>query len=247
MSDANDVFQLPTGFQYAGVACGIKDSGKPDLALIIPNSPCVAAGVYTTNLVRAASIDWNRNITPTDSLRGVIVNSGNANACTGTTGIQNNEAMARLIGASTSGTANDVLVLSTGIIGHQLPMDNISSGVESAFQSLGSSPDRFESAANAILTTDQSTKTACRTVQGKDGRSATICGMAKGAGMIGPKMATMLAVICTDARLTPDIAQAHLTQATNGSFNRISVENHMSITELAWIDFDGVVFLAGKK
>ena len=121
---------LPLGFKYAGVACGIKKSGKPDLALIVADQPAAAAGVYTQNVVHAASIDWNRSLSPNSQLKGVIVNSGNANACTGEQGVVDNRELARLGAEAMDADINQVLVLSTGIIGETLPMERIAVGAQ---------------------------------------------------------------------------------------------------------------------
>ncbi|MEM7783197.1 MAG: bifunctional glutamate N-acetyltransferase/amino-acid acetyltransferase ArgJ [Planctomycetota bacterium] len=220
------MMNLPKGFCYAGVACGIKDSEKLDLSLIVSDESAVAAGVYTQNIVRASSIDWNRSITPTASFRGLVVNSGNANACTGSQGVQNNQAMAFQLSKLLETDANQVAVLSTGIIGVQLPMDRIGSGIQSAFDGLANGQDAFHSAATGILTTDQSEKIS--TVAGS---GYQIAGMAKGAGMIGPKMATMLGIIVSDVDLDMDQAQDMIRIAADYSFNRISVEGHTSTND----------------
>lgn len=222
--------QLPTGFKFAGVATNVKTSGEPDLALIIADQPCVAAGVYTQNLVHAASIDWNRRITPTDDLRAVAINSGNANACTGKKGIEDNESIAKQVARTVNAKSNQVLVLSTGVIGHLLPMEKVVSGIDAAGRTIAADEKSWDTAAKAILTTDKGSKTACRTIK-IDDSTAIIRGMAKGAGMIGPNMATMLSVIVTDACLPSEIAQSCLVDATNESFNRISVEGHTSTND----------------
>ena len=222
--------QLPNGFKFAGLSCGIKASGKKDLALIVTDQDAVAAGVYTTNIIHASSIDWNREITPTDQFRGLVVNSGNANACTGTQGEANNQRMAELTATQLNAQANQICVLSTGIIGHQLPMPKLESGIEAAASQLGDSREDFLSAAEAILTTDQGIKKAFRIVKADD-QEITIVGMAKGAGMIGPRMATMLAVVMTDATIDKTTSQTLVQQAADASFNRISVEGHMSTND----------------
>lgn len=222
--------QLPTGFQFAGLSCGIKASGKKDLALIVTDQDAVAAGVYTTNIIHASSIDWNREITPTDQFRGIVINSGNANACTGKQGEANNRRMAELTAKQLKAQSNQVCVLSTGIIGHQLPMEKIQSGIEAAAGQLGDSREDFQNAAEAILTTDQGVKKAFRIIKVGD-EDVTIVGMAKGAGMIGPRMATMLAIVMTDAAIDKATAQTLVQQAADASFNRISVEGHMSTND----------------
>lgn len=221
---------LPSGFRYSGVACGIKESGKKDLALIVSEVPAVAAGVYTQNVVHAASIDWNRQVTPTDHLSAIVVNSGNANACTGEEGFRNNSQMAFQTSAALDCRPGQVCVMSTGVIGKQLPMDCIGKGIKQAHKELGSDIANFELASEAILTTDKGTKTASRSFE-FEGEAIRLVGMAKGAGMIGPNMATMLGIVVTDAKLTPPVAQDVLKRAADKSFNCISVEGHTSTND----------------
>ena len=221
---------LPSGFKFAGVSCGIKASGKKDIALITSDEPAVAAGVYTQNVVRAASIDWNRQITPTDHLSAIVVNSGNANACTGEEGFHNNQQIAFQAAGVLDCTAGQICIMSTGVIGQQLPMDNVGKGIKQAGRELGSGEDDFKSACEAILTTDQGTKTAYRSFE-FEGETIKLAGMAKGAGMIGPNMATMLGIVITDAKLTPPVAQDILKRAADKSFNCISVEGHTSTND----------------
>jgi glutamate N-acetyltransferase/amino-acid N-acetyltransferase len=222
--------QLPLGFKFGGLACGIKPSGKKDLAIISTDEPAVAAGVYTQNVVCAASIDWNRSITPSDQFRGLVVNSGNANACTGKQGVANNLAMAKAVADSLGGKTESVAVLSTGVIGHQLPLDQVRLGIEKLMAQTDATEAGFEDAADAITTTDKSRKTASRQIK-IDGETISVAAMAKGAGMIGPKMATMLAVVCTDANVSVEQAAAMVKQAADRSFNQISVEGHTSTND----------------
>ena len=227
--------KIPRGFKFGGLACGIKASGKKDLALICTQQPAVAAGVYTQNVVCAASIDWNRSITPSAEFRAVVVNSGNANACTGQQGAKDNQTMAGLVAQSLSTDVESVkpesvAVLSTGVIGHALPMDELTTGIAAVSDSVGDSQQSFIDAAEAIMTTDQGRKVASREVQ-IGGESIAVVGLAKGAGMIGPNMATMLGVICTDANVRLDQAAAMIKSAADRSFNRISVEGHTSTND----------------
>jgi len=222
--------KLPLGFRYAGVACGIKASGKEDLAIISTDDPAICAGVYTQNIVRAASIDWNRRLTPCDNFRALVINSGNANACTGFDGIKNNQAMASAVGEHLVTEPANVGVLSTGIIGVQLPMQEVTDGIAAAAKALNCDEESFTAASKAITTTDKSPKTSHLTYN-IDGEQVRISAMAKGAGMIGPRMATMLAVVMTDAPLTPTVARSILSTANERSFNRISVEGHMSTND----------------
>ena len=222
--------QLPLGFRYAGVACGIKPSGKEDLAIISTDAPAICAGVYTQNIVRAASIDFNRDLTPCDHFRALVINSGNANACTGFEGIKNNQSMASEVGKHLGTEPANIGVLSTGIIGVQLPMTEVTSGIAAAVKALSPEEESFTAASKAITTTDKSPKTSHLTYN-INGDQVRISAMAKGAGMIGPRMATMLAVVMTDAPLTPTVAQSILATANAKSFNRISVEGHMSTND----------------
>ena len=223
--------RVPKGFRLAGVHCGIKsDPRKPDLTLVVSETPAVAAGVYTQNLVYAAPVALDRERTPSDRIRTVVVNSGNANACTGDRGLQDARRMAGLAADACGAEEDQALVLSTGIIGEYLPMDKIAAGIEAATPRLGSDDDALISAARGMMTTDTVRKLAGRTLSLGRGQ-VQITGMAKGAGMIGPRMATMLGLVITDAALEPDVAQSQLTAAADESFNCISVEGHMSTND----------------
>ncbi len=226
---------LPVGFRFAGVVGGIKSRvGARDVTLIVSDTPCVAAGVYTTNQIVAAPVVVSRNRTPSNTIRGIVVNSGNANACTGTRGLQDAVEMtkhaAEAIDPSGMLTAEQFVVMSTGIIGRFLPMEKIKEGISAAANELASTEQAFLNACDGILTTDIARKTTERRFI-LDGKETNIVGMCKGAGMIGPKMATMLAIIITDAPLEPTQAQRLLQSAANKSFNCISVEGHMSTND----------------
>ncbi len=221
---------LPKRFQFSGVAAGIKPSGKPDLAMVTTDEPAVAVGVYTQNAIRAASIDWNRQVTPTDQFRGLVINSGNANACTGEQGAADNRQMAVSLAGHLGAEESQVCVLSTGVIGRLLPVPNVLAGIENGFHSLGSTQQHFEAASQAILTTDQGPKTAQASIC-VGGADISIAAMAKGAGMIGPNMATMLAVMTTDCQLDRNTAQSMIKRVANQSFNQISVEGHTSTND----------------
>lgn len=233
------VHRLPIGFRFAGIHCGIKPA-KPDLALIVADEPSCAFGVYTQNLVRAACIDWNRSITPSQNLRAIVINSGNANACTGESGRRNNQAMAELVAQELGNAeAKQVAVLSTGVIGQALPMEKLRTGIPLAIRELASDQPAFERAAKSILTTDKGPKTEFRTFNA-GGKSFSLAAMGKGAGMIGPNMATMLGFIMTDFPVPFGLGQSILKQAVDRSFNRISVEGHTSTN-------DGVILLAPDR
>ncbi len=227
---SNSPLFLPRGFRFAGTTCGIKASGKPDVSLIVSDRPIVAAGVYTTNQIVAAPVVLSRSRTPSAAIRAVLTNSGNANACTGEQGMADAKAtcaqLAELVGCN----ENDVLVMSTGVIGKPLPMDKIRVGVEQAHGKLANDGTAFIEAAEAIRTTDADRKTeSCELTLG--GQTIRIAAMAKGAGMIAPNMATMLSVMCTDASLTEQDAQQMLTRVANVSFNRVSVDGHTSTND----------------
>lgn len=226
-------FALPKGFEFAGVHCGLKsDPAKYDISLIASRCPAVAAGVYTQNVVRAASVFWNEAITPSKNVRAIVANSGNANACTGQQGIQDNQSMAEQVASRLAIDPQQVLVLSTGIIGELMKMDLVSHGIDAAAERLGETDTDFLGAAEGIMTTDQFNKIAGGALaSGAGGAEIRICAMAKGAGMIGPKMATLLAVVATDAHLTPEDAQTVLADVADHSFNCISVEGHTSTND----------------
>ena len=223
--------QVPKGFQLAGVHCGIKrNPNNLDITLVTCPTGAVAAGVYTKNVVCAAPVIIDRQRTPASDIRAVIINAGNANACTGRRGMDDARKMTELTGAACGCPGEKVLVMSTGIIGEHLPMDNIASGITQAGSRLADDDTALINAALGMLTTDKAPKLSCR-VATIAGSELCLTGMAKGAGMIGPNMATMLAVLMTDACLTPDDAQRVLTDATNLSFNCVSVDGHMSTND----------------
>ncbi len=227
----NASIALPAGFRAAGVHCGIKrDTDKLDLSLLVSDRGAVAAGVYTTNLVFAAPVGLDRARTPGSDIRVVVINSGNANACTGPKGDADAKEMARLAAEAIGAKAEQALVLSTGVIGFYIPMENVAAGVQAAAKKLGDSEDHIVGAARGMLTTDTVHKVAARSIQ-IGGRTIRLLGFAKGAAMIGPRMATMLGAVLTDAPLTPDVAQAALRNATEDTFNCITIDGHMSTND----------------
>lgn len=222
---------VPQGFRLAGVHCGVKsDPSKEDVTLITTDSDAVAAGVYTQNVVHAASVKQNRAKTPFDRFRIVVVNSGNANACTGERGEQDARELTRLAAESVGATEDQALGMSTGIIGEYLPMDRLAAGVTAAREKLSTNEAAFDAAVRGITTTDKFVKVASRSVE-IDGQAVQVTAMAKGAGMIGPNMATMLCVAMTDAALDAPTAQRILSTAVDESFNCMSVEGHMSTSD----------------
>ena len=217
------------GFQAAGVHGGLKKDGALDLALVVSENECVAAGVFTRNKVRAAPVllDMQRLAENPAGIRAVVTNSGCANACTGAVGMDNARATADLAADALGVSAEQVLVMSTGVIGEHLPMGAIARGIE--LSSAGLSDD-WEAAAAAIMTTDTRPKLASLQVECAGG-SYTIAGMAKGAGMIAPDMATMLSLVVTDAALELGDLQIALRTATQQSFNRIVVDGDTSTND----------------
>ncbi|QDT68343.1 Arginine biosynthesis bifunctional protein ArgJ [Planctomycetes bacterium MalM25] len=245
-------FQLPKGFTAGGVYSGVKeDTSKLDLALLVSDRAATAVGVYTKNLVKAAPVLLDRERTPGDNLRAVITNSGVANACTGDRGMADARRMAALtaeaIGAGV--TEDQVLVLSTGVIGEHLPMQKIADGIPAVAADLGSDAGAIERSARAIMTTDTVPKVRSRTVE-IGGREVTVTGVAKGAAMIGPNMATMLATVVTDAPLAAADAQSALSEAVDESFHCISVDGHTSTNDTVLLLANGAAGgepLAGKE
>lgn len=223
--------QLPQGFQFAGVACGIKDNPDTfDLALFVSDRDCAAAGVFTTNKVCGAPVQVDRERVPSEAIRAVVINSGNANACTGKQGIVDARSMTAAVGQSIGCEADQVLVCSTGIIGHFLPLEKIEAGIPKVVANLDGDVSHLETAARAMMTTDTFPKMASRQVETEQG-PITIAGVAKGAAMIKPNMATMLSVIMTDAKMSGKQADQILRPAVNSSFNCISVEGHTSTSD----------------
>ncbi len=196
-------WHLAHGFRYAGVHCGLRpDPQRPDLALIASDRPAAAAGVFTQNRVCAAPVQVCRERLPSHHVRGIVVCSGNANACTGTQGLDDARRMTELAGAALDVPAEQMLVCSTGVIGRPLPMDLIGPGIAQAGREVAAGSAALERAARAILTTDTRIKVSTRTLA-MDGREVAITGFAKGAAMIGPNMATMLAFVLSDAAVLP--------------------------------------------
>jgi glutamate N-acetyltransferase/amino-acid N-acetyltransferase len=226
VTDVRSTIESVKGFQVAGVHAGLKKDGILDFALIVSDTPCVATGVFTTNYVKAAPVlvDMERLKNPAQRIRAVAVNTKCANACTGQQGIDNALQTARWIAESLGCDENEVLVMSTGVIGTQLPMDKIRHGIELAVDSLGTS--NWDAAAQAIMTTDTRPKSAYVQADGYQ-----IAGIAKGAGMIAPNMATMLGVVVTDAIATPETSHDTLLSAAKLSFNRIVVDGDMSTND----------------
>jgi glutamate N-acetyltransferase/amino-acid N-acetyltransferase len=229
---------LPEGFYAAGVAAQIKKNGQPDVALVASDRDCSAAALFTTNKVKAAPILHDQAVLATNAtrIRAVVINSGCANACTGEQGLtdcrETAQSVARSLSSSPIGAgeidASQVLVMSTGVIGVNLPMGKLKSGVKSAVLAL--TTDGLEAAARAIMTTDTVQKIACAEVSA-DGKTYSVTGIAKGSGMIHPNMATMLSVVMTDAAIDAASLKTALIRAGNVSFNHISVDGDTSTND----------------
>jgi glutamate N-acetyltransferase/amino-acid N-acetyltransferase len=230
VTDVQASIEAVQGFRVAGVHAGLKANGQLDFALVVSDRPCAAAGVFTTNLVKAAPVLVDMQTLENDSskIRAIVVNTRCANACTGRKGVQDAHITQNWVAEAVGVRQEQVLVMSTGVIGTHLPMDHIRSGVTLATNALGND---WATTAAAIMTTDTRPKTAYVEVTTPTGQTYHIGGMVKGSGMIAPNMATMLGVICTDAALSPEIAQDLLRKATRKSFNCIVVDGDMSTND----------------
>ncbi|WP_137814190.1 bifunctional glutamate N-acetyltransferase/amino-acid acetyltransferase ArgJ [Gandjariella thermophila] len=218
----------PAGFRAAGVAAGIKASRALDLALVVNDGPSdTAAAVFTRNQVKAAPVLWSQQVLAGRRLRAVVLNSGGANACTGPKGFQDTHATAEKVAAALGIGAIDVAVCSTGLIGELLPMDAVLCGVDAAASALDAGREAGLAAATAVMTTDTVPKQA--TLRHPDGW--TVGGFAKGAGMIAPSMATMLAVLTTDALVDGATADAALREAVRTTFDRLDIDGSMSTND----------------
>ncbi len=225
----NPAITAVPGLRAGGIACGLKQDGALDLALLCADVPCTAAAVFTTNRFQAAPVIYDRALIQAGRpIQAVIINSGNANACTGAQGLADVQETARRVGAALGLSADAVFVMSTGVIGRPLPMDKIALGIDMAAQAL--SPTGGHAAAQAIMTTDTRPKEAAVQVQ-IGGKWVTIAGMCKGAGMIHPNMATMLAIIVTDAAVERHTLQTALNAITERTFNSITVDGDTSTND----------------
>ncbi|MER8162653.1 bifunctional glutamate N-acetyltransferase/amino-acid acetyltransferase ArgJ [Streptomyces sp. NPDC094472] len=222
------------GFTASGVAAGIKENGNPDLALVVNTGPrLAAAGVFTSNRVKAAPVLWSEQVVKGGQVSAVVLNSGGANACTGPLGFQDAHATAEKVADALGHSAGEVAVASTGLIGVRLPMDAVLAGVGKAAEAL--SPHGGEKAAIAIRTTDTVHKTAV--AQSPDGW--TVGGMAKGAGMLAPGLATMLVVLTTDAEVDTSGLDTALRAATRTTFDRIDSDGCMSTNDMVLLMASG--------
>jgi glutamate N-acetyltransferase/amino-acid N-acetyltransferase len=227
------------GFDAAGIVAGIKKNGVPDLALIASQVPCRAAATFTQNKFPAAPVLYDKQLlsfNPT-GIHGVIINSGNANACTSVEGAANAKRTAEAVEAALGTNDNAIFVMSTGVIGVQLPIDKLLDGVPKVVAALR--PDGWEDAARAIMTTDTRPKLFTRTAT-LDGQPVRFTGISKGAGMIHPDMATMLSTIVTDAAITQPLLQQALSAAVQKSFNRISIDGDTSTNDTVLLLANGL-------
>ena len=213
------------GFRAAGVKAGIKESGQPDVAVVINDGPShAAAGVFTSNRVQAAPVIWTRQVVAGGLVRAVVLNSGGANACTGPGGFADTHHTAGRLAGVLGVSAGEIAVCSTGLIGDRLPMDRLLPGVDAA--AAAAAADGGLTAADAIRTTDTVPKT-CEV----PGPGYTVGGMAKGAAMLAPGLATMLAVLCTDADLPASGLRAALNEAVGVTFDRLDTDGCMSTND----------------
>jgi len=226
------------GFKTAGIAAGIKANGKKDLGLILSETPAHVAGVFTRNRVQAAPVILDKErMQLSGTCRAIIVNSGNANCCTGDQGLKDAKAMSKRTATELEVEDDQVLVASTGVIGEFLPMGIIQQAIPGLIKSLKS--DTFDDFAQAIMTTDTVPKIVSR--QGQiNGRPYRVTGVAKGSGMIRPDMATLLAFVCTDLVASSEVLQSCLVEASNRSFNRITVDGDTSTNDTVLLVANGM-------
>lgn len=219
------------GFMANGLNAGIKNNVKKDMALVYSEKPCVAAGVFTTNKVKAAPVKWDYNVVHNSPYaQAVVINSGVANACTGEEGYGYCMDMAEAVGNEMQLPKDAVLVASTGVIGRQLPMDIIKEGIKKLPKGLKPDEEAATLAAEAIMTTDTKSKQVAVNFE-IDGKVVTVGGMCKGSGMIHPNMATMLCFITTDCMIKKDLLQKALSEIVNDTFNMISVDGDTSTND----------------
>jgi glutamate N-acetyltransferase / amino-acid N-acetyltransferase len=227
------------GFCAGAVTAGIKDSKKPDCGLIVSDRPSCAAGAFTTNAIRASSVDWCEGVLPAAGVRAVFCNSGNANACTGNRGVRDTQRIAADIAALLGAKRESVLVASTGVIGHELPMEKITKSLpvllKNAVKAYAGGGSAF---ANAIMTTDTKKKECSFSVKTTAG-TFIVGGCAKGSGMICPNMATMLAFITTDARIPSQKLSAIVKSVVDRTFNNLTVDGDTSTNDMVLVLANG--------
>ena len=235
----NGGITAPKGFLASGLNAGIKNQTKKDMAMVFSSTPCAAAGVFTSNLVKAAPVKWDKEIVTTSPyVQAVVVNSGIANACTGAEGLGYCADTAAEAAAALNIPKTAVLVASTGVIGKQLPIDKIKSGVTALSKVLGSSREDAKLAAEAIMTTDTKSKEVACTLE-LGGKQVTVAGMCKGSGMIHPNMCTMLCFVTTDVAISHELLQKALSEDVVDTFNMISVDGDTSTNDTVLVMANG--------
>ncbi|MCG7611223.1 MULTISPECIES: bifunctional glutamate N-acetyltransferase/amino-acid acetyltransferase ArgJ [Mycobacterium] len=243
----------PAGFRAAGIAAGIKESGAPDLALVFNEGPdYAAAGVFTRNKIKAAPVQWSQQVLTTGRLRAVVLNSGGANACTGPLGFQDTHATAEAVAGALSdwGTetgAIEVAVCSTGLIGDRLPMDKVLAGVTEIVHEIAGGLTGGDDAARAIMTTDTVPKQVALHHSVESGENWTLGGMAKGAGMLAPSLATMLVVLTTDAVADAAALDIALKRAAKLTFDRLDVDGSCSTNDTVLLLASGASEIAPSQ
>jgi len=234
----NNIPVIVPGFSFAAISAGIKKAGVDDLAIIFSENTATTAGVFTKNKIKAAPVRLAIKQISSQKGQAIIINSGNANACTGLKGHSDAREMVRLAAAELGISSRLVYVSSTGVIGRQLPMQKIKKAVPFLIKNL--SPSGIDKVASAIMTTDTFEKIFSKRIR-IGTKTGTIAGIAKGAGMICPDMATMLCFICTDIAVAPEALNSALREAVRNSFNRISIDNDMSTNDTAMIMANGLL------
>ncbi len=221
----------PMGFQAASAEARIKYEGRKDMAMIMSTAPCRAAGVYTTNKVKAAPVLWDKEITDNSpNVKAVVINSGIANACTGQEGMEICRDIAEAAGSALHAMPSEILVCSTGVIGMQIPLERMKAGIGALVPALSDSEEAGLQAARAIMTTDTKPKQIAVELS-LSGRKVTIGAMCKGSGMIAPNMCTMLAFVTTDAAMEKSLLQKALKDVVEDTFNMVSVDGDTSTND----------------
>ena len=228
------------GFMAASTAAGIKYKDRKDMAMIYSEAPCVAAGTFTTNIVKAAPVKWDQNVVYNQpNAQAIVVNAGIANACTGEEGMGYCKATAEKVAEVLKVPAEQVLVASTGVIGKQLPIDRICNGIDAMVPALGGDLESGHNAALAIMTTDTHEKEIAVEFE-LDGKTVTIGGMCKGSGMIHPNMCTMLSFVTTDVAISKELLQEALSADVHDTYNMISVDGDTSTNDTCLLLANGL-------
>ena len=239
MEIENAYITLPQGFIANGVHAGLKPNGNPDLALIASDRPAHVAGVYTSNLVKGHSLTRSISIIKSrDTVRGIIINSGNANACVGEKGESDASVMAESVAKELLTDPEEILTASTGVIGSRLPLEKITASIPGLVKNASSSEECGHLAERAIMTTDTQPKEVAATVS-IFGKEITIAAIAKGSGMIHPNLATMISVFTTDANISQDVLQSMISDNVKDTYNRVSVDGDTSVCDMVVILANG--------